>query len=139
MNYASPWRRLGAGVIDLVISFPAGLILGLIFAPLLAHNAMDQQHLESQLNGLGSFATWIYFAKMESSSLQATLGKKAFGLKVTDIEGNRIGFWKASGRHWGKLISALLLLIGFLMIFFTQKKQGLHDLMSGCVVLDKST
>ena len=137
MNYASPWKRLGAGIIDIVISFPVGLILGLVLAPVLARNAIDQQHLESQLNGIGYLAGWIYFATMESSNLQATLGKMAFGLKVADIEGNRIGFWKASGRHWGKLISALLLLIGFVMIFFTQKNQGLHDQMAGCIVLDK--
>jgi len=137
MNYASPWKRLGAGVIDTVISFTACLAFGLILAPLLAKNAIDQQDLESQLNGIGYLVQWIYFAAMESSSLQATLGKMAFGLKVTDIDGNRIGFWKASGRHWGKLISLLLFGIGFVMIFFTQKKQGLHDQMAGCVVLDK--
>lgn len=137
MNYASPWKRLGAGIIDIVISFPVSLFLGLVLAPFLARNAIDQQHLESQLNGIGYFTWWIYFAAMESSSLQATLGKMAFGLRVTDIEGRRIGFWKASGRHWSKLISSLLLLIGFVMIFFTKKKQGLHDQMTGCVVLEK--
>lgn len=136
-TYASPWKRLGAGIIDIVVSNSMVFIFILAFAPLLEKNVMNQQDLESRLMGIGYLGVWLYFAAMESSKLQATLGKMAFGIKVTDIEGGRIDFWKASGRHWGKLISLLLLLIGFVMIFFTQKRQGLHDMMARCIVVNK--
>lgn len=139
MNYASPWKRLGAGIIDYI--FCSLIILSLIWAirPALVDYAREvdytREDLADLINGIWVLATFIYFATLESSSLQSTLGKKIFGLKVTDLQGNRIGFWKASGRFLGKYISAIILFIGFIMIFFTQKKQGLHDKMSGCVVV----
>ncbi len=74
---------------------------------------------------------------MESSPTQATLGKMALGIKVTDLAGKRVGFGKATGRYFGKIISALILLIGFIMVAFTEKKQGLHDKMAGCLVVNK--
>ncbi len=61
----------------------------------------------------------------------------ALGIKVTDLNGHRIGFGKATGRYFGKIISAMILFIGFLMIGFTKKKQGLHDMMAGCLVVNK--
>jgi uncharacterized RDD family membrane protein YckC len=74
---------------------------------------------------------------MESSGSQGTLGKMAVGIKVTDLYGNRIGFGKATGRFFGKIISFFILLVGYLMVAFTQKKQGLHDMMAGCLVVNK--
>jgi uncharacterized RDD family membrane protein YckC len=79
--------------------------------------------------------SWIYYASMESSSWQATLGKKILGLKVTDLAGNRISFARASGRFFGKILSGMILGIGFLMAGFTQRKQALHDILAGCLVL----
>ena len=64
---------------------------------------------------------WLYFAGMESSSKQATLGKMALGIKVTDLQGNRISFWRATGRNFGKLVSVLGLGIGLLMVGFTTR------------------
>ena len=80
---------------------------------------------------------WLYYALLESSSWQATLGKKALGLEVTDLEGRRISFGRASGRFFGKIISAIILYIGFLMAGFTEKKQALHDMMAGTLVIRK--
>jgi uncharacterized RDD family membrane protein YckC len=77
---------------------------------------------------------WLYFTLLESSRWQATIGKRALGIKVTDEQGNRIGFGRANGRYWSKILSALILGIGFLMVMFTQKKQGLHDIIAGTVV-----
>ena len=78
---------------------------------------------------------WLYFAGMESSAKQATIGKMAIGAKVTDLNGNRIGFGKATGRFFAKIISSLILCIGFMMVGFTEKKQGLHDQMAGTLVV----
>ena len=78
---------------------------------------------------------WIYYAALESSSWHATLGKKILGLKVTDLTGNRITFARASGRFFGKILSGMILGIGFLMAGFTARKQALHDILAGCLVL----
>jgi uncharacterized RDD family membrane protein YckC len=56
-------------------------------------------------------------------------------LKVTDMNGNKIGFGKASGRHFGKILSGMILSIGYIMAAFTEKKQALHDKMAGCLVV----
>jgi uncharacterized RDD family membrane protein YckC len=79
-------------------------------------------------------ASWLYEAFMESSQYQATLGKMIFGMKVTDLYGNRIDFARATGRHFAKFVSLLTLCIGFIMVGFTERKQGLHDLMAGTLV-----
>jgi uncharacterized RDD family membrane protein YckC len=79
----------------------------------------------------------VYFALMESSSRQATLGKMALGIVVTDMDGKRISFGRAVGRNLGKIISSIILLIGYFMIAFTQKKQGLHDIVTKCLVVVK--
>jgi uncharacterized RDD family membrane protein YckC len=76
---------------------------------------------------------------MESSSHQGTLGKMALGLIVTDLEGRRINFARASGRYFAKIITGLIPLgIGYMMAGFTEKKQALHDMIASCLVLRKS-
>jgi uncharacterized RDD family membrane protein YckC len=77
---------------------------------------------------------WLYEALMESSSYQATLGKMILGMKVTDLYGNRISFGRATGRHFAKILSGMVLCIGFIMVGLTQRKQGLHDLLAGTLV-----
>jgi len=84
----------------------------------------------------GTFvAGWLYFAVLESSAMQATPGKLALGLYVADVNGRRIGFGKASGRFFGKILSSLLLGIGYVVAAFSARKQALHDMISGCLVL----
>jgi len=80
------------------------------------------------------FGSWLYEAFMESSSYQATLGKMIFGMKVTDLNGNRISFERATGRHFAKWLSGMILCIGYIMVGFTDRKQGLHDLLAGTLV-----
>ena len=72
---------------------------------------------------------------MLSSSRQATLGKQALGLVVTDVQGRRISFGRATGRNLGKYISALTLLVGFLIQPFTARRQALYDLLAGTLVV----
>jgi uncharacterized RDD family membrane protein YckC len=80
---------------------------------------------------------WLYYSFMESSVHQATLGKMALGIKVTNESGARIGFGQATGRFFGKILSAIILGIGFLMVAFTAKKQGLHDKLAHTLVVNK--
>ncbi|MDB9741236.1 RDD family protein [Akkermansiaceae bacterium] len=77
---------------------------------------------------------WLYFAIMESSSKQGTLGKMALGIVVTDMNGQRISFGKATGRYFAKIISGMILFIGYLMYFGSDKGQCLHDMMANCLV-----
>lgn len=80
---------------------------------------------------------WLYYALMESGKNQGTLGKMALSIKVTDEQGGPISFGRASGRYFGKILSGLIFYIGYLMIAFTDKQQGLHDMISGCLVVKK--
>ena len=82
----------------------------------------------------GFLVAWIYEASMESSSRQATLGKMALSLSVVDLQGNRISFARASGRHFAKFLSGIILLIGYIMAGFTERKQALHDMIAGTLV-----
>jgi uncharacterized RDD family membrane protein YckC len=135
LDYAGFWRRVGAILID-------GLLLSLVTIPLNAAfggDPMDANaqgaYLTSPAYGISTVIQWLYFALMESSSKQATLGKMAIGIRVTDLEGNRIGFGRATGRYFAKILSALIIGIGFLMAAFTQRKQALHDLIAGTLVV----
>ncbi len=78
---------------------------------------------------------WLYYAGFESSRSQATPGKLLMRIVVTDLEGNKPTFARVTLRHFAKIISALIIFIGFLMIGLTKKRQGLHDKIAGCLVL----
>lgn len=83
--------------------------------------------------------TWLYHALMESSSWQATLGKRVLDLQVTDMAGQPISFGRASGRHFSKIISGMIPLgIGFILAGFTEKKQAIHDMLASCLVLRRA-
>ena len=79
--------------------------------------------------------TWLYHAWMESSEWQATVGKKALDLVVTDMDGRRVSFWRATGRHFAKIVSNMIYPFGHILAGFTEKKQALHDMIAGCVIL----
>jgi uncharacterized RDD family membrane protein YckC len=88
---------------------------------------------------LGVFGTWLYFAYLESSEWQGTAGKKVLGLIVTDMQGQRVTFARASGRHFAKLVTSFIPLgIGYAMAGFTEKRQALHDMIASCLVLRKN-
>jgi len=82
---------------------------------------------------------WLYFAGMESSERQATFGKAAMSLRVANAEGRRLSFAHATGRFFAKIVSGMIPLgIGYLMAGFTEKKQALHDMIAGTIVLRNS-
>ncbi len=140
MSYAGVWKRFAAWFIEL---FVLGIASALVGMPLGMGMGMDTHGHYGYAHGagnlLGIVAFWIYFAAMESSSRQATLGKMALGIKVTDLNGNRISFGRATGRYFGKFVSSLIFSIGFIMAAFTRRKQALHDMMAGCLVVNKFT
>lgn len=120
--HAGFWRRSAAYLIDGLILFLPAVILMLI--PILG--------ILLYLAG-----RWIYFAMLESSESQATLGKRAMGLIVTDGKGQRLSFGQASGRYFAGAISYVTCYIGYALAGWTQRKQALHDLIADtCVVFD---
>jgi len=83
-------------------------------------------------------AQWLYYALQESGPRQATLGKRALDIKVTNEQGGRISFGQATGRHFGKYLSMLILFIGYLMMLWDDRSQTLHDKMAGTFVVDNT-
>lgn len=131
--YAGFWKRFLAFIIDfLVLGMTQYLVL--VALGLQVEISPDDPRAPGR-SFVVFLAWWIYWAVLESSPLQATLGKRALDLAVTDLHGNRISFWRATARFWSKVISAIPLFVGFFMIPFTEKCQGLHDVLSGCLVL----
>lgn len=143
--YAGFWLRAAAYLLDsIILGFAVGIfILGPLMQragispdnPWVLFTGTSRQIIA--INLLATMASWLYWALLESSPWQATLGKKMLGLEVTDLEGRRITFARATGRYFGKVISGLLLFIGFAMAGFTEKKQALHDMIASCLVLKK--
>ncbi|MCB9030226.1 MAG: RDD family protein [Deltaproteobacteria bacterium] len=136
-NYAGFWIRVFAALLDGIIIFFAYIGISIVFSFLAFSNDSQIGAIFSFFNLLGILMPWLYAALMESSDYRATFGKLALGIFVTDIDGNKISFWRATARHFGKIISSALLCIGFLMVAFTSKKQGLHDMIADCYVLRK--
>jgi len=141
VRYGGFWIRVVAAIIDGIIVRVVVSPIHLIFGGLgLAGMMSGLPHHGLALFGGGLtlivsfFGSWLYGAFMESSSYQATLGKMIFGMKVTDLSGNRISFERATGRHFAKWLSGMVLCIGFIMVGFTERKQGLHDLLAGTLV-----
>lgn len=138
-EYAGFWIRTGAMLIDAVIigiaSFIVAFGIGIVFGVTNTGRATETTSFEVAMNVVGFIAQWLYYAFMESSREQATLGKKALGLRVTDLDGKQISFWRATGRYFGKIVSTLILLIGYLMVIWTRRKQALHDMMAGTLIL----
>lgn len=157
MSYAGFWKRFLAYLIDWIILQIVSFIL---FLPFMAsvlgtsvffasqHTDISDEQAGAAIGGLLAllFLTatiavvigWLYYALMESSSRGATLGKMALGIVVTDLQGNRISFGRATGRYFGKILSSLILSIGYIMAGFTQQKQALHDILAGCLVVNRT-
>ena len=126
-RYAGFWIRLLAYIIDAVV-------LGVITFPLI--QVLNSMGIAGDsTNVLGIAISWMYFAVFESSEWMASPGKKVLGLIVTDDQGMRLSVGRATRRYFAKIMSALLLGIGFFMIAFTARKQGLHDKIFHTLVL----
>lgn len=142
-GYAGFWKRFAAVFIDgLLLSFIGGFVgcvSGFAFAVATAGKGNEGAEILLQLllNLFNLIVAWSYHAILESSSYQATLGKMAIGIKVTDANGQRISFARATGRHFGKILSFFTILIGYMMAGWTERKQALHDMLAGCLVVNK--
>ncbi len=132
--YAGFWKRAAALLLDTVITMVMSFIVGFFFGLMAAFSSLEEGTAEAFSSLLGVMVSWLYFAWMESSPRQATFGKALIGIKVTDLEGGRISFGRATGRYFGKILSGLTLCIGYMMAGFTLRKQALHDKLAGTLV-----
>lgn len=156
-TYAGFWLRFVAYLIDYIIVYviqsfvlaPIFAAMGFTFlaAPGMFDDSMSSEEAFGMMAAVASLMSVailvtftiqvLYFSFMESSKNQATLGKMALGLKVTDMDGNKLDFGKALLRNLGKIVSSMILFVGYIMAGFTEKKQGLHDMIASTLVVKK--
>ena len=155
-SYANFWPRFLAHLIDgVILSF----VLLALFLPFFFLSGASARFAQMPRNGgsdaesvfmatfiffilifvlIAVLLQWLYFAYLESGEKQATWGKQAMGMYVTDMAGNRLSFGRASGRFFGKMVSGLVpFLIGYIMAAFTARKQALHDMIANTLVLKR--
>lgn len=137
--YGGFWRRVGASILDSLILYAVMFVVILAMAIGETGNEADSAAAGLWAVLASNVFAWLYSALLESSSRQATLGKMAFGIRVTDLNGQRIGFGRATGRYFAKWISGFTLGVGFVMAGFTQRRQTLHDKIAGTLVVKKDT
>jgi uncharacterized RDD family membrane protein YckC len=154
-DHAGFWKRVAAYILDFIILLVPGTIIQKMMGSDAAQETMKQTMAASPGDFhvfLGAYhqyyvtmwpavliitlITWAYFAVCESSAWQGTVGKLALGIRVVDEQGKRISFLRATGRFFAKYLSTLIIFIGFLMVAWTRRKQGLHDIIAGTLVLN---
>jgi uncharacterized RDD family membrane protein YckC len=149
MKYAGFWRRFFAYIIDAILFSVVFFVIGGFFgladvevsgtvgssSGQYSRAADASEGAQAIFQIAAVIVSWLYFALLESSPKQATLGKMALGIKVTDLDGNRISFGRATGRFFAKIISGVILMIGYIMAAFTAKKQALHDIIASTLVI----
>jgi len=129
LTYAGFWIRVASYLVDAIILGVVNIILSFIFSG--GYNPFAP-------NGVLTLVSFVinasYFCGMEASERQATLGKMIVGIKVGDFNGDRISVGQAIGRYFAKILSAFILCIGFMMVGWDAKKQGLHDKLANTYV-----
>jgi uncharacterized RDD family membrane protein YckC len=135
MNFAGFWIRFVALLIDSIILAIVSILIGFVLGLFLGVLGAEPEQAAVVGNVVGILIAWLYFALQESSPKQATIGKQAMGISVSDLNGDRITFARATGRYFAKILSGIILLIGYIMAAFTEKRQALHDMIAGTVVV----
>jgi uncharacterized RDD family membrane protein YckC/Tfp pilus assembly major pilin PilA len=132
--YAGFWRRAAAYIIDYIVLFIA---VAVGFAAIASSGVPPER--AATLNMLVVYGLyWLYRAGMHSSGFQATVGKLALGIKVSDLAGQRIGFGRSTGRVIAEFLAGLTLGVGFVMAGFTKRRQALSDMIAGTLVVKKN-
>jgi uncharacterized RDD family membrane protein YckC/type II secretory pathway pseudopilin PulG len=135
--YAGFWKRFAALLIDSLITGAMGFVVGFFIGLAGAFSHMEKETVQFFSSLAGFVIGVLYFVLMESSEKQATFGKMALGIKVTGLDGARITPLRALGRYFAKILSGLTLCIGYVMAGFTARKQALHDMVAGTLVVKR--
>jgi uncharacterized RDD family membrane protein YckC len=129
--YVSAWRRLAGWAIEFAV------VLVLLLAGLLVGSALYGDGLFLGFV-LALTAIWLYFAGLESSESRSTVSGRLLGTRVTGLKGERLTFSRATGRHFAMYLSALTpFAIGYVMAFWTKRRQTLHDYLASTVVVKR--
>jgi uncharacterized RDD family membrane protein YckC len=139
-KFAGFWIRVGAHFVDWAVLLIPWLLIQFLVRSIIPHPwYRPVEEYEAQIRILSSICgilmMWMYYAVLHSSKWQASIGKKVLGLKVVDRNGNRISFGRATGRFFAWMLSFLILGIGFMMIGWTKRKQGLHDIIADTYII----
>jgi len=143
--YGGFWIRVGAYIIDYLILLVPGMIINASLQFALGLNRQAGPPDPAQLASIGMISliplvlNWLYYALMESSSKQATVGKMACGLMVIDERGQRISFGRATGRYFAKILSFMVCFIGVIMVGVDERKRGWHDQLAKTFVVTKGS
>jgi uncharacterized RDD family membrane protein YckC len=121
VEYAGFWIRFTANIIDAIILIIPNILLAVA--------------VDTPGSTLLSLALGLVYTVGFWTAQGATPGKMAVGVKITTVDGEDIDFGRALLRYVGYIASAIILLIGYLMIAFTREKRGLHDYIAGTVVV----
>lgn len=136
MDYAGFWRRLTGMLVDaLLLFFPEAILRVLLGLPVLSYEDEWSDSRVLLAEGTTFVMAVLYCSLLECSAAQGSLGQQLLGIRVTDVRGRRIGFGRAVGRQFGKILSLLLCCFGYLFQLWNHRRQTLHDMMSGCVVV----
>jgi uncharacterized RDD family membrane protein YckC len=155
VTYGGFWIRVVAYIIDIIVLIvPLGAVYFLLPAPM-------ENGIPIGMNPMGAVANTLivaaYVTLLDSSAKQGTLGKMVLGLKVTTLAGERLNFVQALYRAWPYYIGAagsaigafigmgpilsgvagLVALAACISVAFTARKQGIHDMMAGTVIVKK--
>ena len=133
IGYGGFWIRVVAYIIDAILLGIASRIIGFLVGARLP--TTDFTDFDYTTSGASLVISWLYFALMESSARGATVGKMAVGLRVVTDQGQRLDFGNATGRYLAKFVSTIILGIGFIMVAFTDRKRGLHDMIASTLVV----
>jgi len=140
-QYAGFWIRLLASLLDGVILLVAAICIMVLTGVPMEH-MMDFINVELEgytwQQSMYVFLSLLYVILLPASTLQGTLGKAALGLKITDVNGERITVWRSLGRALSEILSTIILFIGYIMIAFHRQKRGLHDIIAGTYVIRES-
>ncbi len=143
VRYAGFWRRFWAVLLDGLLLFAAGIAAdslmraaaGVSITPIWKESSGGTPPYNCMETCVGILIGWGYAASLESSEKQATLGKMALRIRVSDLAGRRISFARATGRHFAQIFDVLTLFVGYAMAGFTRRKQALHDKIAGTLVV----
>lgn len=137
-RYGGFWRRLMAVLLDaILLYFPAATVRVLMGLPAInTFSTMDADSTAAMTASVIELSIdWLYAALLIASSRRATLGMMVMDLQVCDVQGRRIGFLRATWRYFAQFLSLITAGLGYLMQLFTPRRQALHDLLSGTVVV----
>lgn len=136
-KYSGFWRRVAAYIVDSIVIF-AFVALSAVAGAILEGTLAPKSGLAIGIFYLAAILAGLLYAPLfESSAYQATPGKIALGIKVTGLDGKRISFLRAFGRHLARFLSEFVFCLGYLIIPFTEKKQAFHDILAGTLVVKK--